>query len=107
MNTLKKKPILRLLSLVLVFCLLSVEGWAREERMYMRNGHEGDPTDGNDIVSGGRRSIDHDENIPNDSVLFDDVIFHVGEYCVQIYPKIRGGQIIWTFTIIGSRGDFK
>ncbi len=75
----------------------------------MRNGHEGDPADGSDsdIVSGGCGYLDHDENIPNDSVLFDDVVFYVGEYCVQIYPEIRGGQIIWAFTIIDSRGDFK
>ncbi len=73
----------------------------------MRNGYEGDPGDGNDIVSGGHRSIDHDENIPNDSVSFDGVVFYVGEYCVQIYPEIRGGQIFGAFTIIGLRGDFK
>jgi len=55
MNSIRNKSILRVLGLALVLGVLFVGGWAGDSfaEMHMQNGHEGDPGDAFDMVSGG------------------------------------------------------
>jgi len=108
MRFLRQMPVMR--ALLVAFVVLFVFGGTSEVfgRTYMQNGHEGDPTDGLEIVGGGGGGDDIDLDQDNIELgKFEWDVGHdrlVGSGLVYFEPLVIDGELFLIVIFDGSGG---